>query len=53
VHYPLSPLGALSLRAALVHWFGPDRDPPSLGATFIFSIGGASALQNTGGRFPY
>jgi hypothetical protein len=53
VSYAQSPLGAVSLRAALVHWFGPDRDPPSFGASFIFTLGGASTMQATGGRFPY
>lgn len=38
IDYPRSSLGALNVRAALVHWFGPDRSPPSFGATLAMSI---------------
>jgi hypothetical protein len=38
IDYPRSTLGAFNMRVALVHWFGPDRSPPSFGATFAMSV---------------
>jgi hypothetical protein len=38
VSYPRSSLGAYTLRLALVHWFGPDRDLPSFGVTSTISM---------------
>jgi hypothetical protein len=37
VVYPRPLLGSYNVRAALVHWFGPDRSAPSFGATLILS----------------
>lgn len=38
IDYPRSQLGAFNIRAALVHWFGPDRSAPSFGATLSMSV---------------
>lgn len=39
IDYPHSLLGNMYLRAALIHWFGPDRDYPSFG--YMLSVGSA------------
>ncbi len=39
VDYPRSVLGSENIQLALVHWFGPDRSPPSLGVTMSVSMG--------------
>jgi hypothetical protein len=31
IDYPQTPLGAVNFSLGLVHWFGPDREPPSFG----------------------
>jgi hypothetical protein len=38
VVHPRSLLGASNVRLALVHWFGPDRSPPSFGLVAVVNL---------------
>lgn len=45
IDYPQTPLGAFNLSLGLVHWFGPDREPPSFGVVFAMSTAYAHLVR--------